>query len=75
MSHFDGNQVWSFPNFREKISKIEDDSTLQLQSGYYWVCSDSPNSISKAPNRRQPTPEKGLRRFLRNIDFEQNYNN
>ena len=75
MSEKERNGVWSIPKFGESTSQIGDDSALQLQICSWMVCSDSPNSISKVPNVRRSTPEKGLRRFLRNFDFEQNYNN
>ena len=75
MSEKERNGVWSIPKFGESISQIGNDSALQLQICSWMVCSDSPNSISKVPNVRRLTLEKGLRRFLRNFDFEQNYNN
>ena len=75
MSEKERNGVWSIPKFGESISQIGNDSALQLQICSWMVCSDSPNSISKVPNVRRSTPEKGLRCFPRNLDFEQNYNN
>ena len=75
MSEKERNGVWSIPKFRETISKIGNDSALQLQIFSWMVCSDSPNTISKVPNMRRPTPEKGLRRIPKNFDFGQFNNN
>ena len=75
MSEKGGNQDWSIPKFRETISKIHDDSALQLQICRQMVCSISLNQSSKEEFYQWYFPEKGLRRFLENFNFYDFYNN